>query len=163
MCGCDGEPPRVFEQRWRKASARSRKLNWCCECRRTIQLDEWHEESSGYWESWGRYRTCARCVARRAAWSAIEECAPAFGQLHECILEAMLTQRWLVLNASGGSVYVKHIDRELGREYFSRLRSAHESVKSTITQIVSQRRERRRLSDIARWAKRAPNYLGEGI
>lgn len=153
MCGCDGEGPRVFEQRWRKATARSRELHRCCECRRTIQLDEWHQESSGYWESWSRYRTCQRCVARREAWSDIDGCAPAFGQLIECILEPMVNR----------CMRVRHIDRVLGREYLRGLRVARESVRATIAQLGAQRAERRRNANIARWAKRAPTHLGEGI
>lgn len=161
MCSCDdGESPRVFERRLAKAHAsRSGALHWCCECRRDIALDEWHEDASGLWSgTWDRFKTCLRCVARREAWAQLE-CRPAFTQLHETIRECLVTHDY-----DRGIGRMRHrIDRSLGREYLRGLRSARESVRSALAQLEAQRRERRRASNMARWSKPAPTHLGEGI
>lgn len=61
MCFIDYEGPRFYEMSWRKA----RKEHRCCECGETILPGTSYEYVAGYWDDFGTYKTCDRCVQVR--------------------------------------------------------------------------------------------------
>jgi len=158
MCSCDdGDPPRVFESRLRKARPLGHPYE-CCECGNEILHGDWYEDVNGLWsDSWDSFATCLRCAARRNAWAAIE-CAPAFTRLGETIHEC------LTANDYDGKRMVRRIDHAAGRDYFVALRTARAALRSEVQKLEAVRAERYRQAGAKREAlKRQRAHLGEGI
>lgn len=163
MCSCeDGNPPRVFERRLRKA--RPLRLPYeCCECGYEILHGDWFEESRGLWEGgWDSFRTCLKCAARRKAWAAIE-CHPVFTQLRETITECLVTRN-TYHDLAGQRRIRRVVDRDVGRMYLVALRAARAALRAEIELLERNRADR--YADAGRrreLAKRVASHLGEGI
>jgi len=160
MCSCDdGDPPRVFDSRLRKARPLGHPYE-CCECGYEILHGDWFEDVNGLWEGgWDEFRTCLKCVARRRAWIAIE-CSPVFTQLHETIAECIMGWHW---NAP-----LKRdercIDRNAGRAYLTALKDARAVLRAEVQKLEAERAQRYRQAGAKREAlKRQRAHLGEGI
>lgn len=75
--------------RWKVREVNGMKAYGCCECDETIMAGAKHQCCSGKWgEVWYTFRTCLRCVRRRAAVQEVCGSLPFWGMLREFVAVA---------------------------------------------------------------------------
>lgn len=148
MCSCgDGEPPRVYAERYRKA----RKPLACSECRNAVQRGSWYVDIQGLWgDSWDNFRQCLLCHARYAAWQKVE-CSAIMAELHGTIIQCLVTHDYFSSREQG----VRHrrtIDRETGRAYLVAKRAARARIDVEVNDTEAAHRQRYSAAAVAREA-----------
>jgi hypothetical protein len=139
MCSCgDGDPPRVLAQRYRKA----RKPRACSECSRITPRGRWYVEINGLWgDSWDYFTQCLNCCARYDAWQKVE-CSAVMAQLHETIVECLVTHERYPRVGDGVTRIRRTIDRETGRKYLAAKRVAWARINTEVNQLADAQRLR---------------------
>lgn len=135
MCSCeDAEPARLYFERYRRA----RKLQPCSECDVPIQRGSWYLEITMLHEDvWHYDKQCLLCHARHEAWHVVECNAP-ISQLHESIVECLVSGRT--------------IDRETGRKYLAAKRDARARIELQVNEYEAAQRRRYHNGAVAREA-----------
>lgn len=149
MCSCgDGEPPRVYAERYRKA----RKPLACSECTRIVQRGSWYVDIQGLWgDSWDNFRQCLNCHARYAAWQKVE-CGAIMTQLHESIVECLVQRSSGFISATREYWRRRTIDRETGRAYLAAKRASRARIDVEVNDAAAAQQKRYSAAAVAREA-----------